>query len=203
MSRLFFQIINNKKSKIMSIIKAIICKGLGYLLHTVLETILHKQTTPERSENSSTETPQSPQTTPKNSNLPRGLRNNNPLNIRHNSDTFQGEVTGTDKSFKTFSCMPYGYRAGFVILHTYLMRGENTIAKIVSRWAPPNENDTEKYIAFVERFSGISRGRELTSIDGADYVLIVSAMSFMENGVNADISEIKAGFNLQNKIKMR
>ena len=46
---------------------------------------------------------------------PRGLRNNNPLNIRHSADNFQGEIKGDDKSFKTFSSMPYGYRAGFVL----------------------------------------------------------------------------------------
>jgi hypothetical protein len=98
--------------------------------------------------------------------------------------------------------MPYGYRAAFVILHTSLTQGTNTIEKIISRWAPPTENDTQNYIANVEMYSGISRHRELTAADGADYILIVSAMSFMENGKNADISEVKAGFNLQNKIKM-
>jgi hypothetical protein len=36
----------------------------------------------------------------------------------------------------------------------------------------------------------------------AAYILIVTAMSFIENGINADISEIRAGFNLQTKIKM-
>ena len=76
--------------------------------------------------------------------IPRGLRNNNPLNIRHNKDVFQGEVKGTDKAFKTFSTMPYGYRAAFVTLATYNSRGWNTIEKIISRWAPPCENDTAK-----------------------------------------------------------
>jgi len=131
---------------------------------------------------------------------PRGHRNNNPLNIRHSTDKFQGETTGTDKSFKTFVSMPYGYRAAFVILHTYLSHGLNTIEKIISRFAPPTENDTEKYITGVERWSGVPRNQELTVADGADYILIITAMSFIENGVNADISEVKAGFNLQNKI---
>ena len=133
---------------------------------------------------------------------PRGLRNNNPLNIRHNADVFQGETKGNDKSFKTFSTMPYGYRAAFVTLATYLSRGWNTIEKIISHWAPPNENDTEKYIANVEKWSGIPRDKELTATDGADYIMIVSAMSFMENGKNADINQIKAGFALQSKITM-
>jgi len=134
--------------------------------------------------------------------IPRGLRNNNPLNIRHNADVFQGEIQGNDKSFKTFSTMPYGYRAAFVTLATYHSRGWNTIEKIISRWAPPIENDTEKYIANVEKWSGVPRNQILTAADGADYIMIVAAMSFMENGRNADISEVKAGFALQNKITM-
>jgi hypothetical protein len=135
---------------------------------------------------------------------PRGLRNNNPLNIRHNADTFQGEIKGNDKSFKTFVSMTYGYRAGFVILHTYLTKhGLNTIEKVIARFAPPIENDTQAYIANVERWSGIPRNKELTAADGADYILIVSAMSFMENGVNADINQVKAGFALQNRITVQ
>jgi len=175
-----------------------IIKKLAHLALIALDFFLNKQTV----EKDKSEQAESQKTLP-NSNLPRGLRNNNPLNIRHNKDKFQGEVTGTDKSFKTFSCLPYGYRAGFVILHTYLMHGTNTIEKIVSRWAPPSENDTAKYITTVEMYSGISRHKELTVSDGSDYILIVSAMSFMENGKNADISEIKAGFNLQSKIVMK
>jgi len=132
----------------------------------------------------------------------RGLRNNNPLNIRHNTDVFQGEIKGTDKSFKTFSSMPYGYRAAFVTLATYHSRGWNTIEKIVSRWAPPSENDTEKYIAHVEKWSGVPKDKVLTAASGADYIMIVAAMCFMENGKNADINQVKEGFVLQNRITM-
>ena len=134
---------------------------------------------------------------------PRGLRNNNPLNIRHNADVFQGETKGNDKSFKTFETMPYGYRAAFVTLATYNTRGWNTIEKIISHWAPPTENDTEKYIANVEKWSGVPRSKELTATDSADYIMIVAAMSAMENGRNANISDIQAGFNLQTKLTMK
>jgi hypothetical protein len=134
---------------------------------------------------------------------PRGVRNNNPLNIRHSADTFQGETKGEDKAFKTFISMVYGYRAAFVTLATYLSQGLNTIEQIVSRWAPPNENNTGGYIAKVEKYSGVPRNKELTVADGADYIMIVSAMSFVENGKNADISEVRAGFKLQTKITIR
>jgi hypothetical protein len=133
---------------------------------------------------------------------PRGLRNNNPLNIRHSADRFQGEIKGTDTAFKTFISIAYGYRAAFVTLATYHSRECNTIEKIVTRWAPPNENDTASYIAGVEKWSGVSRQKALTLSDGADYIMIVAAMSFMENGRNANITEVQAGFNLQTKITM-
>jgi len=133
----------------------------------------------------------------------RGLRNNNPLNIRHNEDVFQGEINGNDKSFKTFSSLPYGYRAGFVILGTYLSQGLNTVEKIIAHWAPPTENDTDSYIAHVERWSGVPRNKELTARNGSEYIMIVAAMSFVENGHNADISAVKEGFNLQTKIKIQ
>jgi len=134
---------------------------------------------------------------------PRGLRNNNPLNIRHSADIFQGEIIGADKAFKTFSSMPYGYRAAFITLATYLSKGCNTIEKIVTRWAPPIENNTGAYIANVERWSGISKTKALTAADGAYYIQIVSVMSFIENGIAADIEEVRAGFNLQTKIKLQ
>jgi hypothetical protein len=133
---------------------------------------------------------------------PRGYRNNNPLNIRHNADVFQGEIKGNDKSFKTFETIQYGYRAAFVTLATYLSRGWNTIEKIITKWAPPTENNTNGYITNVEKWSGVPKDKVLTAADGADYIMIVAAMSAIENGINADINQIKAGFALQNKITM-
>lgn len=134
--------------------------------------------------------------------IPRGLRNNNPLNIRHSADRFQGEIAGHDKSFKSFSSLAYGYRAAFVILGTYLSQGCNTIEKIISRWAPPAENNTDSYIFQVEKYSGVPRNKVLTPAGGAEFIMIVAAMSFVENGQNADIAQVQAGFNLQSKIKI-
>ena len=135
--------------------------------------------------------------------IPRGLRNNNPLNIRHSAEHFQGEIAGRDKSFKSFSSLAYGYRAAFVILGTYLSRGINSIEKIITKWAPSTENNTENYIFQVEKYSGVPRHKELTARNGSDYIFIVAAMSYVENGQNADISQVQAGFNLQSKIKIR
>jgi hypothetical protein len=132
----------------------------------------------------------------------RGLKNNNPLNIRHNADNFQGEIKpGTDKAFKQFQTPAYGYRAAFVTLGTYLSRGKNTVEKIITAWAPAVENNTAGYIGHVEQWSGVLRNKVLTAESGEDYVKIVIAMSRVENGVPAVPADVRAGFNLQTKLK--
>ena len=70
----------------------------------------------------------------RNNSLPRGLRNNNPGNIRRNSDVFQGEKTSSDKEFKQFKSMAYGYRAVFKILSNYYRDYKlDTIRKMIGR----------------------------------------------------------------------
>lgn len=133
---------------------------------------------------------------------PRGIRNNNPLNIRRNGDHFQGEVVpGSDREFKQFTTMAYGYRAAFVVLGTYLAQGRNTIEKIIRAWAPPTENNTEAYINTVEKRSGVGRTKVLTAESGGDYRKIVAAMSHCENGVPANMADVEAGFRMQRKIE--
>ena len=59
--------------------------------------------------------------------MTRGLRNNNPLNIRRNNTKWQGlSVTQTDKSFFQFKTMAYGYRAAFKTLQTYIFNKYDT-----------------------------------------------------------------------------
>lgn len=134
--------------------------------------------------------------------MTRGYKNCNPGNIEQSKDIFQGEITPSqDKRFKQFQTMAYGYRAMFVTLDTYRKRGLDTIEKIVRSWAPPIENHTEVYVNSVVKWSGISKDKKLTEYNGSDYIKIVAAMSHMENGISADMNDVIAGFNLQNRIK--
>lgn len=93
--------------------------------------------------------------------MTRGLRNNNPLNIRHSCDKWQGmAATQTDTAFVQFQTMAYGYRAAWKTLDTYCLRFRRerlpyNVRNIISRWAPPCENDTEVYIRCVLRLSGL------------------------------------------------
>ena len=90
--------------------------------------------------------------------LPRGIRNNNPLNIRRSKDQWKGLADAqTDRAFCQFKSLDYGWRAAFYLLtrtyyHKYRLY---TIRTIIRRWAPPGENNTEAYIANVSRLTGI------------------------------------------------
>ncbi|MCM0721617.1 structural protein P5 [Parabacteroides sp. W1-Q-101] len=129
--------------------------------------------------------------------LPRGLRNNNPGNIRRNSDVFQGEVNPSrDKEFKQFKNMAYGYRAMFKILSNYYNKYQlNTIREMISRWAPENENNTAAYVSLVSIYAGIAPDA-LISFDREQMIRIVAGMSKVENGREAVMSDVIAGWNL-------
>lgn len=131
--------------------------------------------------------------------MSRGLRNNNPGNIRQNSDNFLGEIKpSTDPAFKQFESIECGYRAVFVTLNTYQKKyGLSTIRAMISRWAPPKDNnDTEAYIRAVSSESGVPENSHITSTNKDVMVPIVAAMSRVENGVAANISEVQRGWDL-------
>lgn len=129
--------------------------------------------------------------------LPRGLRNNNPGNIRRNSDVFQGEVNPSrDKEFKQFKSMAYGYQAMFKILSNYYNYYQlDTIREMISRWAPENENNTAAYVSLVSSYSGIGPD-DLISFDREQMIQIVAGMSKVENGREANMYDVIAGWDL-------
>lgn len=133
----------------------------------------------------------------RNNSLPRGLRNNNPGNIRRNSDVFQGEKTSSDREFKQFKLMAYGYRAIFKILSNYYRNYKlDTIRKMIGRWAPENENDTDAYVKAVSYYAGIPADDPININDREQMIRIVAGMSKVENGREADMSDVIAGWNL-------
>jgi len=70
--------------------------------------------------------------------MTRGIRNNNPLNLRCSSSPWKGKVLiNNDGKFEQFICMEYGFRAAILTIETYILKyGCNTIRTIISRWAP-------------------------------------------------------------------
>ena len=118
---------------------------------------------------------------------PRGIRNNNPLNIRI-GNTWLGEVPNpTDSEFEQFVSVRYGLRAAFYILRRYIRRyGRNTPAKIIRAWAPAVENNTQRYIEVVCKRSLIAPDEVIDYADKKTMVRLVKAMAFVECGVQLD-----------------
>lgn len=116
--------------------------------------------------------------------LPRGMRNNNPLNIRHSASRWLGMADEqTDKDFVQFKAMRWGIRAAFIIIRTYIKQYRcDTIAKIVSRWAPTSENNTKAYIDRVVKFTGLQADKKLKFEDKTFICSIVQAMHVVECG---------------------
>lgn len=128
---------------------------------------------------------------------PRGIRNNNPLNIRI-GNSWLGEVQyPTDASFEQFVEMKWGVRAAFVILRRYMKRYNlRTIPEIVSRWAPRNENDTLSYIKRVSELSGYDTSYVFTWEKKEEMRELLMAMCIVENGQSISYKEIEDGYDL-------
>ena len=144
--------------------------------------------------------------------MSRGLRNNNPLNIRHSADRWQGaRINQTDKAFVQFTSMAYGYRAVWKILDTYCLtfkreRKAYNVRNIIGRWAPPTENDTDAYVRDAVKLSGLGgnenmpRPKHYRAFGEVDkLVRLIMAMTCVENGIKweeVDKEAIWQGYDL-------
>lgn len=128
---------------------------------------------------------------------PRGIRLNNPGNIRH-GDNWQGMAPDQpDASFINFKDPRYGYRAMVRILHSYRRRGIRTLGEIIQTWAPPVENDTAAYVAHVEQLTGLQRNHPITLENKSQVVDLLDAITRHENSNQTfDRSIIERGYEL-------
>lgn len=133
--------------------------------------------------------------------MTRGYRNNNPLNIeRSKGKPWKGEIVPSqDQRFAQFSDMAHGYRAAFRLLKTYQKKyGCRILSDFINRWAPPAENSTRAYIDTVAKRARIA---DVSAVNtNNEYLMrrIVSAMSYVENGIPADEDQIRQGWYLAN-----
>ena len=123
--------------------------------------------------------------------IPRGIRNNNPLNIRRTAkDQWKGMAEAqTDRAFVQFKSLEYGWRAAFYLLtrtyyHKYRLY---TIRMIINKWAPPNENLTATYIENVSRLTGIAPDEPIgiPSDQPQRWMAVGVAMAIQENGTDS------------------
>lgn len=113
--------------------------------------------------------------------ISRGIRNNNPGNIRIGATQWQGmAIEQNDPSFIQFSTPEFGIRAIAKIMLTYESMGVNTIEAAIHRWAPPVENDTDAYVQAV--CDGCSVGATTVVDLRALMPNLVKAIILHENG---------------------
>lgn len=129
--------------------------------------------------------------------IPRGIRNNNPLNIRI-GNTWLGEVQEpTDTSFEQFVSMEYGIRAAMILLRRYIRHYKRTtIPQVIAAWAPASENDVQRYIDVICQLSAISPEDQLDYFNEEQMVRLVDAMAFHECGQHVPEDKIRKGYKL-------
>lgn len=127
--------------------------------------------------------------------LPRAVRSNNPVNIRiSDRNDWDGELPSAlnksvDSSFESFYRPSSGYRAATILIRNYQkFYGDNTIKKIIERFAPPKndkgefENHTDSYIASVARDLNLSPVQPLNLFDDNLMTKMLVAMHKVEAG---------------------
>lgn len=112
---------------------------------------------------------------------PRGVRNNNPGNIVATDQKWEGQA-GSDGSYAKFVKPEYGIRALGKNLLSYQRQGFDTVEQIISRWAPPHENDTAAYIKAVAGKIGVSPGDKLDLTNIGTLTSLSKAIMQHENG---------------------
>jgi hypothetical protein len=128
--------------------------------------------------------------------ITRGIKNNNPLNIRK-GNKWKGELPNqTDNEFEQFQSMIYGLRAGFKILYNYYYKYRlKTISDIISRWAPPVENDTNTYIKNVCKMTKLNSTDRL-NWNYSDMSSLLKAMCKQESNYIPNDNELYSAFRL-------
>ena len=128
----------------------------------------------------------------------RGYINKNPLNIRYcESNKWFGQLGRDSGGFCVFSLFIYGVRAAVMIIKKYIGRGDDTITKIISKWAPATENSTTKYIQFVAKKTRIAHDTKLSIYDRQKILAILDAMIRVEcANLELDKSWIGIGYDL-------
>lgn len=128
--------------------------------------------------------------------IPRGIRNNNPLNIRIGNKWKGLKTPNTDGAFDQFISVQWGYRAAFIILRNYINKHKcNTVRKIISRFAPSSENNTAAYIKTVCKKTGYQPDQELRPIY-ADLAKLVYAMAWVESMAVPSTNTLRYAWNL-------
>ncbi len=130
--------------------------------------------------------------------MTRGIRNNNPGNLVDTGINWKGlDHPRNDGRYLRFVAPEWGIRALVRVLNAYYHRhGLHTVRAIITRYAPPTENDTEAYIRHVAQALGVSPDQPLPW-SRTIVRKLVEAIIKHENGIQPyDVATIDKGIEL-------
>lgn len=141
----------------------------------------------------------------------RGYLNNNPGNMDRSEPPWNGEIRNVEECqndvqraelthgrFCVFKTAVYGIRAMTKNLLAYHDRlGCRSVQDYINRWAPPNENNTDAYVASVARRLGVTPTDEVNIRNPEVMALLIDAIIRVEcAGMPYTGNEIADGMHL-------
>lgn len=122
----------------------------------------------------------------------RGIKNNNPFNIRRGDNNWLGKVpysSSTDKEFEQFKTMRYGIRAGIILFKNYIKKGYDTPYRILRRFAPPSENDVVSYLKFL-CYHKVFQDKRI-STNSPDFFKLLRTIALYESNYDIPVSTLQ------------
>lgn len=121
--------------------------------------------------------------------VPRGIRNNNPGNVRAlpNGQMWAGQTATDPSGYAVFDSPLAGVHAALTNLNSYGAKdGVNTVEGLVSRWAPQAAgNSTSNYTTYVANALGVKPTDKIDLTDPAVQQKAATAIFQYENGPKA------------------
>lgn len=134
-----------------------------------------------------------------NSTTPRGVRNNNPLNLRISTNAWLGKVqSNTDGAFEQFVSLTYGIRAAMKNIRSICRRHPGcTLTQLISIWAPASDgNNTRAYVKQVKLRSMIMPDEKILPLDRGMMTRLARAMAEVECGRSFDLQPFEEAFDM-------
>lgn len=125
-------------------------------------------------------------------------------NIKSVLSGWQGQTGKTKEGFAIFAGPEWGARAFVRNARTqYMSRGCTTLSQFITKFAPPSENDTKRYLRFVCARMGLKANEDMQLFDRRGtpnkrtLVMLMKAMCKFESGIEAPDSVILKGIELE------
>ena len=126
----------------------------------------------------------------------------NPFNIRYSKrNKWLGQI-GNLHGFCRFKDDSFGIRAAILLVRNYIRAGYNTPTRIITRFAPPFENNTDAYISFVcspSKDSFYIDRNQFIDAGSLTFYILLSRMAFMESKSHVSVEalmSINSRFNI-------